>query len=254
MHQTVKTLGAILCFLVISISTWAAIPNKPNPPRLVNDFAGIFTPNELQQLEQYLVMIDDSTSNQLVVVTVSDLGNYDKAQFATELGQKWGVGNAELDNGIVFLIKPKVGNQSGEMFIAVGYGLEAVIPDAIAKRITEEITIPYFRQNDYYGGTLATVQYLHKLAKGEIDIARETGPDYSRFVIFLLIFIVFVIIASKSKKNDGNGKGGTRHTSYGGAPWIVTGGSGGFGRSSGGGGFGGFGGGGFGGGGAGGRW
>jgi uncharacterized protein len=254
MHQTVKTLGLMLCMLIFSISASAVIPDKPNPPRLVNDFAGIFAPNELQQLEQYLVLVDDSTSNQIVVVTVNDLGNYDKAQFATELGQKWGVGNEAFDNGIVLLIKPKVGNQSGEVFIAVGYGLEAVIPDAIAKRIIEEITIPYFRQNDYYGGALATVQYLHKVAKGEIDVARETEPDYMRFVIFLVIFIVFIFFASKSKKNDTNGKGGTRHTSYGGAPWIITGGSGGFGRSSGGGSFGGFGGGGFGGGGAGGRW
>ncbi|HPL93529.1 MAG TPA: TPM domain-containing protein [Paludibacteraceae bacterium] len=253
MHQTVKTLGLMLCMLIFSISASATIPNKPNPPRLVNDFAGIFAPNELQQLEQYLVLVDDSTSNQIVVVTVNDLGNYDKAQFATELGQQWGVGDASFDNGIVLLIKPKVGNQSGEVFIAVGYGLEAVIPDAIAKRIIEEVTIPYFRQNDYYGGALATVQYLHKLAKGEIDVAREAEPDYTRFVIFLVIFILFIIIASNSKKNNTDGKGGTRHTSYGGAPWIITGGSGGFGRSSGGG-FGGFSGGGFGGGGAGGRW
>ncbi len=253
MHQIVKTLGLMLCMLIFAISASATIPSKPNPPRLVNDFAGIFAPNELQQLEQYLVLVDDSTSNQIVVVTINDLGNYDKAQFATELGQQWGVGNARFDNGVVLLIKPKVGNQSGEVFIAVGYGLEAVIPDAIAKRIIEEITIPYFRQNDYYGGTLATVQYLHKLAKGEIDIARENEPDYTRFIIFVVIFIIFIIIASNSKKNNPNGKGGTRHTSYGGAPWIVTGSSGSFGRSSGGG-FGGFGGGGFGGGGAGGRW
>ena len=69
-------------------------------------FTGIFTPQQQAQLEQFLVMVDDSTSNQIAVVTVNDLGGYDKAQFTTELGQKWKVGNEKFDNGIV-LIKPK---------------------------------------------------------------------------------------------------------------------------------------------------
>ncbi|MBP6231453.1 MAG: TPM domain-containing protein [Paludibacteraceae bacterium] len=241
-------------FFIVSIQAWSNIPDRPRPARLVNDFAGIFDAQQKAELERFLTMVDDSTSNQMVIVTTKDLGMYDKSQFATELGQKWGVGNAEFDNGIVLLIKPKIGNQSGQVFIAVGYGLEGAIPDAITKRIIEEITIPYFRQNDYYGGARATVEQLYKIAKGEINMARKPEANYGRLVFIIIMIIVFLIIASKSK-NKPNDNGNGTHTSYGGLPWLIGGGlagSGG-GRSSGGG-FGGFGGGGFGGGGGGGSW
>jgi len=248
----------ILLFVVLSFGAFAQIPTKPNPPRLVNDFANIFTPSQRAELEHALVTIDDSTSNQICVVTVSDLGGYDKAYFAQQIGQTWGVGGKTHKNGIVILIKPKKDNERGEAFIATGYGLEGAIPDAICNRIIYQEMVPYFKQNDYYGGTVAGVNYLYRIAKGEIDIKKEKSSGKGRAIFIIIIMIVFIIIISKNK-NNGNNKDG--HTSYGGGilPWILLGGSGGFGggSSSGGdsgGGFGGFGGGDFGGGGAGGSW
>ncbi|MDR1680066.1 MAG: TPM domain-containing protein [Prevotellaceae bacterium] len=252
---------SLLGLLIGSSSILSAqIPEKPSPARLVNDFAGIFTPNQVQELEQFLVMADDSTSNQLCVVTIGNLNGMDISQFATELGQKWGVGG-EKNNGIVILIKPKTERERGEAFIAVSYGLEGVIPDIIANRVVDELMIPQFRKNDYYGGTVAAVDYLYRLAKGEINAPKEKS-QHSRNVIFIAIFIVILILILVSKSKNGNKPNDNHeHTSYGSSalPWILAGSS--FGRSSGsygggsfGGSFGGFGGGGFGGGGAGGSW
>lgn len=251
-----KRFYIVFLFAVLSVHIFAQIPDQPKPARLVNDFAGLFTPQQQAQLEQFLVMVDDSTSNQIAVVTVNDLGGYDKAQFATELGQKWKVGNEKFDNGIVFLIKPKKGNQSGEVFIAVGYGLESAIPDATTKRIIEQITIPYFKQNDYFNGTAATVDYLYKIAKGEINVSKE--KERGNLLGYIILGIVlFVIILLSSRSNNKPNKN-NRHTTYGsaGLPWLLMGsGRGGIGgSSSGGSSLGGFGGGSFGGGGAGGSW
>lgn len=248
-------------FVVCSFSIFAQIPDRPSPARLVNDMASIFTPEQKAQLEAYLVMIDDSTSNQITVVTVPDLGGMDKAQYATELGEKWGVGDAKLDNGIVILIKPKVDREKGELFIAVGRGLEGAIPDAIANRISDQIMIPYFKQNDYFGGTAAGVDVIYKIAKGEYDVDRLKSKGGNGKLIILAIIIVVFIISLLGKKKGGDNIDNDGHTSYGSGalPWILMGGlgggrsSGGFGGSSGGS-FGGFGGGGFGGGGAGGSW
>ena len=236
-----------------------AIPTRPEPQRLVNDQASIFTHDQKECLERMLVAFDDSTSNQIAVVTVLDLEGYAASEYATRIGLEWGVGSDKFDNGVVLLVKPRVGDSYGEVFIAVGYGLEGAIPDAYAKRIVDTELIPHLSEGDYYGGVAAACEVLMKLASGEISELREDdGEDVAWVIasIFLVIIIVVIVIAVNSKGGSGNGGtfsgggGSSRKTIYTGP--VIRGGSGGSGGSFGGG-FGGFGGGSFGGGGAGGR-
>ena len=94
-------------FLIVSVIAFAQdipIPPKPNPPRLVNDIANKLIPEQEQELERKLVAYDDSTSNQITVVILDNLSGYEPEVFATELGEKWGVGGALYDNGIVILV------------------------------------------------------------------------------------------------------------------------------------------------------
>ncbi|MFM7728072.1 MAG: TPM domain-containing protein, partial [Flavobacteriales bacterium] len=127
-------------------------PKKEN--KLVYDVADVLSSGEERELEQHIIRIADSTSNQITIVIVPDLCGMDKAQFAIELGELWGVGQTKEDNGIVMLIKPKTKTSKGEMFIAVGRGLEGVIPDITAKGIVDNECVPSFKQNDYYQGIL----------------------------------------------------------------------------------------------------
>jgi len=105
---------------------------------LVNNFSAAFpdllSAEEMAKLEKSLVAFSDSTSNQIVVVIVDDLQGLEPWQYATELGQAWGVGQAKEDNGVVILIKPTKEGIGRKTFIAVGYGLSAVIPDLTAKQ------------------------------------------------------------------------------------------------------------------------
>ena len=238
-----------------------AIPSRPDPQRLVNDLAQVFTSDQVSRLENTLVAFDDSTSNQIVVVTVKDLEGYDPSEYATRIGLDWGVGSAQFNNGIVLLVKPKTYDSAGQVFIAVGYGLEGAIPDAYAKRIIENELIPNFRLNDYYAGVEAACDVLMKLASGEISEPRgEEEDDALLEIIATLLFIgllifIFIIVVGQNDDN-GHSSGGGRRTIYVG-PIITSGRSYGGGSSFGGGfdgGFGGFGGGSFGGGGAGGSW
>ncbi len=238
-----------------------AIPSRPDPQRLVNDLAQVFTSDQVSRLENTLVAFDDSTSNQIVVVTVKDLEGYDPSEYATRIGLDWGVGSAQFNNGIVLLVKPKTYDSAGQVFIAVGYGLEGAIPDAYAKRIIENELIPNFRLNDYYAGVEAACDVLMKLASGEISEPRgEEEDDALLEIIATLLFIgllIFIFIIAIGQNDDnGHSSGGGRRTIYVG-PIITSGRSYGGGSSFGGGfggGFGGFGGGSFGGGGAGGSW
>ena len=259
--KPIKTivLIAILCFQTAIGFSQGSIPEKPVPPRLVNDYAQILSQDELQNLESKLVAVNDSTSVQIAVVIVPTLGVYEKADYAQQLGQKWGVGGAKFNNGIVILIKPKSPSENGEAFIATGYGVEGSIPDATALDVVNNEMIPHFKQNDYYGGINAATDVLISLVKGEFKADSYSKKKKGSSAFFVLIIIVVIIILIS--RNNGNHH--TINRSGGGGllffPWIMGGGGGsgssgsGFG-GGGGGGFGGFGGGSLGGGGAGGSW
>ena len=252
MRSHTKYILVLLCLMTAVLSY--AIPSRPDPQRLVNDLAQVFTSDQVSRLENTLVAFDDSTSNQIVVVTVKDLEGYDPSEYATRIGLDWGVGSAQFNNGIVLLVKPKTYDSAGQVFIAVGYGLEGAIPDAYAKRIIENELIPNFRLNDYYAGVEAACDVLMKLASGEISEPRgEEEDDALLEIIATLLFIgllIFIFIIAVGQNDDnGHSSGGGRRTIYVG-PIITSGRSYGGGSSFGGG----FGGGSFGGGGAGGSW
>ena len=227
-------------------------PPRPEPARFVNDMAGMFSPSDCQKLEDRLAVYSDTTSTQIVVVTLSDLEGMSAADCATEIGESWGVGSAESDNGVVILVKPKNDNGGGEVFIAVGYGLEGAIPDAYCKRIINEIMIPKFIQEDYYAAVHDACIKIISLADGEdFSTSEEESDGYLFLVIAGIILLIYLL--SKFNKKGGNGNptaGTTGGTTISSGPTTFP--SGGFGGGSGSGRS--FGGGSFGGGGAGGKW
>ena len=199
-----------------------AIPDRPYPPQLVNDFAGILSRAQEIALERKLTAFSDSTSNQIAVVTVSDLEGYSAAEYGTEIGIAWQVGSAKFDNGIVVLVKPKTSGSPGQVNISVGYGLEGAIPDSYCKRIIETEMIPRFRENDYFGGTAAACIVLMQLASGEISEPRDNSSDnvagnIAKLVLGILVtLIIFTILfAGRKGNNNNNGKRGGRRTNSG---------------------------------------
>jgi uncharacterized protein len=249
-----------LIFSVAGLSYSQDIPGPMSPPRLVNDFAGIFPSEQREDLEQMLLNYNDSTSTQIYVVTVNDLQGYAISDYAFKLGEKWGVGQKGKNNGAVILIKPKRGNSRGDVFIAVGYGLEEKLNDARIGRIIDTYMIPYFRTDDYYSGTKAAVYAMIDYLAGQFQ-AEEIGvesPDTSDIIIGILLVILFIYFMSKiGNGNSGNDSSDDNRSSGGGFfPPFGGFGGGGFGSGGGfgGGGFGGGGGGSFGGGGAGRSW
>ncbi len=242
----------VLINVLLLIQPWLLkagdIPEKPEPARFVNDFAGILGAQEQQALEAKLKGYSDSTSTQIAVVIVTSLNGYDVADFSYRLAESWGIGQKGKNNGLLILIAPN----ERKMRIEVGYGLEAVVPDAKAKWIIDEIMKPNFKANNYYAGIDGAIDALINKASGEYKRDgtetdyRKKGSSGMSWVVVIVI-IIFIII---SMFNKGGRNGTTRYSSGG----MFLGG-GGFGRGSGGGGGGfGFGGGSFGGGGAGGDW
>ncbi len=237
-------------------------PPAPNPPRLVNDFTGTLSAEEVAQLEKKLLAYSDSTSTQISIVLLGSVGQYDIADYTFQLGEQWGIGVKGKDNGILIL----AAMEDRKIFIAPGRGLEGAIPDALAKRIVTDMILPNFKMEAYYQGLDQATDMIFKLASGEYkadEVLSDGNSGGSILLILLLVFLFVILPLIKNRRDNNNHMGGRG----GGVDFWTTlmlanmlggggrssGGS--FGDfSSGGGSFGGFGGGSFGGGGAGGSW
>ncbi len=248
-------LPAVVAFSQNGFDAKALLQKPTGKQQLVNDFANVLTPSQKQALEQKLVTFDDSSSTQIAVVIIPNLGGYEVAEYATELGRAWGVGGKEFNNGVVLLIS----KEDRKLNISTGYGVEGTLTDLTASHIISDLIVPSFKGNDYYGGIDRGVDAIIQATSGAYK-APEGYHKQKKFSPLAVILIIILIIVFLSVMNGGGG-GGTFMSRRGyrgfNGPFIFPSGGGGWsggGGSSGGGGFGGFGGGSFGGGGSSGSW
>src|SRR4051812_46705515 len=165
----------LIIFLIalVGITHAQNIPARPNPPKLVNDFANALSPEQKEILEERLVAFDDSTSNQIAIVTIPTLGDYDIESYSNKLFRSWGIGTAKHDNGILILVAVN----DHKMRIEVGRGLEGPIPDVTAKDIIENDLAPNFRQGNYYRGFDEAITSLEQAAAGEFHERRNRNDN-----------------------------------------------------------------------------
>lgn len=248
-HKSILLLGLLIVLLTLGTTLKAQLPSPSNPPRLVNDYTGTLSSNQINTLEHKLVAYNDSTSTQFLVLIVDDLQGYSIDQYASKIGQSWGVGQKGKNNGAVIVVKPKKGSSKGQVTIQTGYGIEEYVTDATGKHIIEREMIPAFKEDDYYTGIDNAVNVMMDLCSGKFTQDEYAEDDGFPLWLIILIIIAVVIVLSKGKGQNYSGRGSR-------TIWIPMGGGfggGGFGGGSSGG-FGGFGGGSFGGGGASGSW
>ncbi|MFH1223114.1 MAG: TPM domain-containing protein [Pseudomonadota bacterium] len=261
MNNTKLRFGArvFLFFLPFLISATVSAFDIPPLKSRVNDTAGIISESTKDRLEVLLKDYEQKTGNQLFVLTVDTVGDAGSIeQYGIAVADKWKVGRSKKDNGVIFIVAVK----DRKMRIEVGYGLEGVIPDAMASRIIRSDVTPAFKAGNYDAGIARGVLSIIKVSGSDYDVqSAVTGTDaapkkteFIRLIVLLSIFFfafIFRLIFGVSRigRRGVSGRGGS------GAGFFLGGLGGGFGGGGfGGGGFGGGGGGGFGGGGASGSW
>src|SRR5918996_929536 len=153
----------LACLLLLVIHTLAlALPVPPLRGR-VNDYAGMVPPDKTQQLEERLARFEKETGHQIAVLTIPSLEGDPLEDFSIRVAEAWKVGQKGFDNGAILIIAQK----DRKLRIEVGYGLEGILPDAIANRIIQETIVPRFRDNDYSGGIEAGINAILNVTKGE---------------------------------------------------------------------------------------
>jgi uncharacterized protein len=212
-------LAAVWGWLFVFIPLWSLaqsdaslFPPKPEPAVYVHDYAGWLSADQKFNLERKLRAYWDSTSTQIVVMIRRDIGDYDKASYAFELGNRWGIGRADKDNGVVMLIKTEPPERG--IFIATGYGAEGALPDITAGRIIRNNMAPLFREGRYYDGINVGVDNVIAALRGEFKA--EDTPEYGDgeallvvALVFLTVFLLFSFLVYRARRN------GTTYTHYG---------------------------------------
>lgn len=236
---------------------------KSKPTTLVNDYAKVLTPDEVARLERALVAYDDSTSNQIAIITIRTLNGYPIEEAALRILRGWGIGNKNTNNGALIL----AAIDDRQIRIETGYGLEGAVPDITANQIIRNDIAPNFRSEQYFEGLSKASESIILAAAGEYKAPEgyrnRNGSGGKGLGGMVIALIVIIFILSNINRRGGGGGGFMSRRGYRGllGPTIFgsmlgsgSGGWGGGGWSGGGGGFGGFGGGSGGGGGASGSW
>jgi uncharacterized protein len=172
----------------------------------VNDYAGMISPETVNQLEATLAAFEQSDSTQVVIVTVPNLDGTPIEDFGIKLGEAWKIGQAKKDNGVIFIVS----KDDRKMRIEVGRGLEGVLTDLLTGRILDTVVRPSFKEGKYDEGFTAGTQAIIEACRGEFkNDGKRTGGNsdspISGFLIFIAIGLYFAIVVVSSFTKIGGG-------------------------------------------------
>ncbi len=249
-----KKLIVLFVLMGLTVHAQFTIPEKPEFQTSIYDYADILSSAEEKQLESKLIRYSDSTSTQIVVISIADLKGEDIGILTPKWAHEWGIGQEKEDNGILILVS----KDDRKIWIAPGYGVEERLTAGINGELIRNIMVPEFKAGSYYQGLDKGADAIIQVLQGKYKGTRKKESNFPLGII--VVIVVFVVLVASKRNNGGNGgrSGGLDLgdmiilSSLGRSGGGFGGGS--FGGGSSGGFGGGFGGGGFSGGGAGGSW
>jgi uncharacterized protein len=181
----------LLCLVLLGVTLNAA-PTFPELTGRVVDQAGLLTPDQEKSLSDLSQTIEDKTTAQVVVVTLSSLEGYDSADYGYQLGRYWKIGQKGKDNGVLILLAPN----EHKVRIEVGYGLEGEITDAQANELIQSQMLPHLKEHDAYGGINATMEAIKTVlsAESQPTITHEKQEKSDLFYIIAISVIPLLVI------------------------------------------------------------
>ncbi len=174
-----------LLLLLVCANVWALVAVPPLTQH-VTDLTATLNPQQMTALEDKLTAFETQKGSQVVVLIIPTTEPEDIAQYGIRVAEAWKIGRKKVDDGAILI----VAKEDRKLRIEVGYGLEGVIPDAVAKRVIAETITPYFKTGDFAGGIDAGVTQLTELINGE-PLPPPEQPDLDqaddgRFLFILI--------------------------------------------------------------------
>jgi uncharacterized protein len=220
------------CLLLFSGLAWALeLPEKPLSR--VTDTAGMFSSQTVLDMSQFLSTVETQTGGiQIAVVTFPSLEGDDLEDFSIRLAEKWKIGQKGKDNGVIVIIF----KDDRKIRIEVGYGLEAVLTDALCSQIIGKTIVPRFKQGEYDAGIREAVTAIAGIVSENISAKATTRKTGKLIELILIMIVIIVVLVALNAGGGWYNFGGTGYRGGFGGGFTGGGGFGGGGGFSGGGG------------------
>jgi uncharacterized protein len=154
----------------------------------VNDNANMLSAQTIAELEEMLAAHEDSTGNQIVLLTIPTLEGASLEEFAFRVAETWNLGQKDVDNGALLLIV----RSDRKLRIEVGYGLEASLTDAITSHIINSVITPRFKRGEFEDGIREGLRTMVLAADGNLGEAAVAEGDSFSIWLFLLFWFSIV--------------------------------------------------------------
>ena len=176
-----KYLLCLVFYLVTLVAQGQAVytvDNVPDPKRFGNGYVsdpdGYLSPGAIDSLNQLIAAVEGSSSAQIAVVVVESIGEANPKDFAVALFEKWAIGQAGKDNGL--LIFTAMDQRRTEF--ETGYGVEGILPDVLCYRIAMQYMVPHFQAANYGTGLISVVQQIKTIFEDPTAIEELQTEQY----------------------------------------------------------------------------
>ncbi len=221
-HCVKSLIMVVLCIVATCVLADVTIPPLKSH---VTDLTQTLSGEEVARLEQRLADFEAKKGSQIAVLMVPTTQPETIEQYSIRVVEAWKLGRKEVDDGALLLIA----KNDRTLRIETGYGLEGVLPDALAKRIIDEVIVPKFKQGDFFGGLQAGVEQIFKVVEGESlppPVSRQDGKQSAGLDIMLEnsipILLVFLVLGKMLQALFGRVIGATvTGTIAGSIVWLI---------------------------------
>ncbi len=174
----------------------------------VVDQARLLSETKEAELTARLAALEADTGDQLVVVTVNSLEDFEIEDYGYRLGRAWGIGAAETDSGVLLIVAPN----ERKVRIEVGYGLEPILTVALSNTIIQNDILPPFREGGYERGITAGVDALATQLRLDPEeaaaraAAAEPTASEAPVMPALIIAVIFILLFASFIRAAGGGR------------------------------------------------
>ncbi|HBF25825.1 MAG TPA: hypothetical protein DDW43_10150 [Nitrosomonas sp.] len=186
----------------------------------VTDLTETLSSMEISRLEQQLTDFEAKKGSQIALLIIPTTQPETIEQYSIQVAEVWKLGRKGIDDGVLLL----VAKNDRTLRIETGYGLEGVLPDALARRIIDEIIVPKFRQGHFFGGLQAGVEQIISIIEGETLPESEPAGGASLAVENIIPFLFIALVLGRTLQSMfGRMAGATITGSIAGAlTWLIS--------------------------------
>ena len=213
---------AILFCVTPAAAGLAELPKLPKDTSVV-DVADMLSPETEEWLDTGNGQLQDICKGATIaVLTVQDTGVLEKADYAAEAFNEWGVGDKDEDNGVlVLLMRTSPQYADGDYYVALGQGLQGTQLDSELSMILQQQMEDDFARGDYDTAVRKTVDAIAETIRQQYGVswedAEEDDSDGWAVLIFVLVWVGIIVLVIAMVKSSPGGKGGPGNGSGGGS-------------------------------------